>query len=525
MSPPFLLVVLEGAAQADPPPKLRALPHAASALDASGPAVGLREGAPGGAESGWSTLGAGRAVPPRAALADREAASGKLALRERLRTLFRAVHFLSGPAPSDPFGLGPSPFEEDRRSALHVFFLLSDDPSRPSRATRRALIDAAADDGLVLRAHAILDHGISLSRAARLLEELAMELERKGTLATVSGRRFGFDAHGDFGKALRLFEAVVRASGDVPKAGDWIDVLGEAAALGVRPEDLQPTRLGGFTGMRGSFFADFSAGTGTWAWNAEDAALLVGSRPTDFGTFARLLLRVEVPDDVSGGALSERGKAVRALSPATLAPLFPIDLAAALEPVLSPPAGEASLLADLARAGRALAVVPASRRHALAYLGAGAVPGGVDVRALETDRDEPELSVRALLAPVRAALEAESHDVIVVSLPELDRAAHAAEPLATVAAWRAIDRGLAPLVERVLAAGGRACVVSPYAAGAEGAAAEHRGHTCERAPLWLFGPGAALEPQGALADVAPTLAAWLGLPPVAGATGRSLLRG
>ena len=70
-------------------------PH--SALDASGPSVGLPEGQMGNSEVGHLTLGAGAVVPQTLTLIDEAVSSGRLAHNEVLRTALTAterVHLL-----------------------------------------------------------------------------------------------------------------------------------------------------------------------------------------------------------------------------------------------------------------------------------------------------------------------------------------------------------------------------------------------------------------------------------------------
>jgi 2,3-bisphosphoglycerate-independent phosphoglycerate mutase len=166
-------------------------------LDAAGEAVGLQPGNPGNSEAGHLNLGAGRVV---------------LQDEVRLDQAMRDGSFLANP-------VFRRTLEEvrERRSALHLLALLSEQSSHGTIAYPLALLELAKRIGLAgVYIHLIFDgRSTPPGSAPRLLQELGIRMAEigLGEVVTAVGRGLALDRDGNFARTRQAYDALVHGIG------------------------------------------------------------------------------------------------------------------------------------------------------------------------------------------------------------------------------------------------------------------------------------------------------------------------
>ncbi len=141
---------------------------------------------------------------------------------------------------------------------------------------------------------------------------------------------------------------------------------------------------------------------------------------------------------------------------------------------------------------------------------------------------QPEMSAGEVTERLVAAIESEAADVYIVNFANCDMVGHTGVFEAAVKAVEAVDAGVGAAVDAIRLRGGVALVTADHG-NAESmvdsdGATPFTAHTVSPVPLVVVAPGvSALEGDGILADVAPTLLDLLGIEAPAEWTGRSLL--
>ena len=196
-------------------------------LEASGEAVGLPKGIMGNSEVGHTNLGSGRVVPQGQVLIDEAIASGEFARNEVLQQCIAHVRRTGG--------------------RLHLMGLVSDGRVHSSLDHLFALIDAAVVAGMPLAVDCFLDGRDTPPRSAlqyvdRVERHLAKK-DRKGAIASVSGRYYAMDRDRRWERTERAYAALTEASAEhrAPSARDAIE---SAYARGEDDEFVVPTIVG-----------------------------------------------------------------------------------------------------------------------------------------------------------------------------------------------------------------------------------------------------------------------------------------
>jgi 2,3-bisphosphoglycerate-independent phosphoglycerate mutase len=402
---------------------------------------------------------------------------------------------------------------------LHLFGLL-DAGSLPQLC---ALIDLARRDDTSVVVHAILDGRDGGPRAAAaLLERLDVFLDRgrKGEIGTIGGRSFAMDDEGRWERVHKAYQAIVR--GVAPRADTVKEAIGRAYDLGKTDAEVEPLRIGAYSGMKGEFMCNYAGGDQKWRWFGEENGLFFGARLPLLRPLAAMLLRKGVPAEIEDKLLTDRDKAVFAFIKGALAGTTEIDPALGMAQAFPPEPAPGTLGEALSAAGlRQIRVADASAQaHATSHFNAGlAAPFAGEEHAVV-----PAAEVARRAAEIIAA---GAHDFVLVSLSAADRAAHGGDLPATVRAVEEVDAGLALVAEATRAAGGVLAVTAAHGSCermTDTSGQPSPGHTQSPVPFFLVGGSRALAPEGRLADVAPTLLELLGLAAPEAMTGRSLLR-
>ena len=516
---PIVLVVLDGfglgsnpyadAVRAAHMPVWRGLlerwPHAV--LRAAEDAVGLPPGQMGNSEVGHLNLGAGRPVLQDLPRIDTAIADGSFHERP---ALLDAVRRATGP---------------DGR--LHVVSLVGPGGVHANDRHLVALVALAAREGTShVRIHALLDGrdtppSSALAFVADLERRLA-DAHRDARIASVGGRYWAMDRDKRWERTERGYDAIVHGEG--PGATSATGAIEAAYARGETDEFVTPTVIDGVDGV------------------------IRDGDPVVHANFradrARQLTRaLALPDFDAFDRTSPSGRpAPRNLLVVTMTAYedgLPVGVA-------FPPEAARSLAQAFSESGWTQFHVAETEKYAhVTYFFNGGVeapyPGEerllVPSPKVATYDLQPEMSAAGVTDALVEAIGSGRFDFIVANFANPDMVGHTGVWDATISALETIDHCLGRIVEAIDAVD-RDASSAPGALLAitadHGNAEEMRdavgnpvtAHSLSPVPIVLIGRravGLQLR-DGVLADVAPTLLAFAGLPPWPGMTGRPLVQ-
>ena len=513
---PIVLVVLDGfgiggdpatdAIAAAPMPTWRSLlgdwPHAV--LRASEDAVGLPPGQMGNSEVGHLNLGAGRPVLQDLPRIDAAIADGSFFDR-------------------------PALLEATRRAAhpdgrLHIVSLIGPGGVHANDRHLVAIAKLASrQDVPAVRVHALLDGRDTPPRSAI---GFVADLERRlaathpdARIASIGGRYYAMDRDSRWDRVERGYDAIVHGVGErAPSATAAIEA---GYARGENDEFLAPTVIDGVDGTVRSGDALIHAN-----FRADRARQLVHAlADREFVAFDR-----SAPD--------------RRPAPTDLFVVTMTEYEAGLPVAVAFPPEEARSLAQaFSEAGwRQFHVAETEKYAHVTYFFNGGVeppyPGEerllVPSQRVATYDLEPAMSALGVTDALVEAIGSGRYDFIVANFANADMVGHTGVWDATLAALAVVDGCLARIVAAIEAVdagdpdgpGALLAVTADHGNADELRDADGRAvtaHSLNPVPLVLVGRaarGVALA-DGVLADVAPTLLAFAGLPPWEGMTGRS----
>jgi 2,3-bisphosphoglycerate-independent phosphoglycerate mutase len=525
---PLVLCVLDGFGERDAQeanaialartPHLAELARAAkrTRLFASGADVGLPAGRRGNSAAGHLNLGAGRVVPADASRLDAAIAGNKLGANEVVARKLRIA--------------------KDRSCRLHLFGLISEGGVHGSLAPLFALLHLARFHEVPVVLHAFLDGRDTPPKSAwSYLQKVEAALEGVGVIGTLSGRSYAMDRDERWDRVQKAYAAIVR--GPAKTAETAFDAIRAAYLAGVTDEHIEPVRIGDYSGVQGSFMADFASASPVWEWWGEEVGLSMNVRPDRMRELSAMFVRRGVPEEVEE-LLTDRGKAVHAFQEWCYGGLTELDPALKL-PIAFPREEVSDTFPEaLARAGRKQlrCAETEKRAHVTTFFNGGreAPFDGEDRRLVPSPRDvathdeRPEMSAAAVASEVARAIRGGAYDFILVNFANPDVVAHTGVLEAAVAAVEAVDAGVGAIAAAVREAGGALVVTAGH-----GNCEQMRddqgepdpAHTLNPVPFYYLNErdeGVALRPGGRLCDVAPTLLEVLGIPQPAAMTGRSL---
>jgi 2,3-bisphosphoglycerate-independent phosphoglycerate mutase len=472
-------------------------PH--TMLQASGEAVGLPKGVMGNSEVGHMNLGSGRVVPQGVTIIDAAVAAGDFATNE---TLLRA-------------------FEHVGRSGgtLHLMGLLSDGCVHSSIAHLFALIDAAVAANVPILIHCFLDGRDTPPRSAldyvgRLEAKLA-EVDRSGSIASVTGRFYAMDRDRRWERTQRAYDLLARGRAGL-SAPNAAAAVSDGYARDEDDEFVAPTVVGpprpiadGDAFVFFNFRPDrarqlmmaFNAGTACYFADGFDAfaskayanpffatmtkydetytnPVLFGPRP-QYDTFGEILAR----DHLRQLRLAETEKY------AHVTYFFNGGREEQFE-------GEERIL------------IPSDR-------------------TVPTYDLAPAMRAREITEAAIAAIGSGTYDAIVMNYANADMVGHTGTWQPTIEAVEVIDECLGRLSRAALAAGALLAITADHGNAEEQLDAQDRpvtAHTTNLVPFVLIADDlhGTLADGGKLGDVAPTLLSIMGLPIPERMTGKNL---
>ena len=451
----------------------RRYPH--TTLRASGEDVGLPPGQMGNSEVGHLTIGAGRVVFQDLVRVNRAIENGDFYENEALVGAFRRA--------------------KERGGDVHLLGLVSYGGVHSHIDHLRALLELARREGMSERTyvHAFTDGRDVSPHAAR--DDLAELVAEGVSIVAISGRYYAMDRDQRWERTERALAAVVDGVG--VEAADTAAAIAASYERGVTDEFVLPTVLPGPRLGR------------------DDAAIVFNFRPDRARQLTEKLL--EAGFDVT---TTTRYRA-------------DFDCPVAFEEQdLSDTMAE--VLAE--RGARQLHVAETEKYAHVTYFFNGGRerewPGETRIlvpspREVATYDQKPEMSA-AEVAERFAAEVGNGYRFGIVNFANPDMVGHTGVIPAVVAAVEATDEALGRVVAAVEALGG-ACLVTADHGNAEqllepDGESPHTAHTLDPVPLVVTVENAALEDDGALADLIPTCLWLLGLPPAEGMTGRNLVR-
>ena len=470
------------------------LPHAK--LETSGPAVGLPPGQMGNSEVGHMTMGAGRVIDQDITRITREIGAGALRDNAALTEAVAAVRARGG--------------------TLHLMGLVSDGGVHSHVDHLVALLEHLAKAGVPTAVHAFLDgRDTPPSSGLGYLRSLMRHVEACGSqVATVSGRYFAMDRDARWERIQLAYDAIVRRKGvEAPTAEAAVE---NAYQRGETDEFVRPTVVAGGRALAdgdGVVHFNFRADRARELSNA-----LTGARP-----------------DRYEGQL-DRGK--------------PVDLAAYVcfceydatfgLPVAFPSPTPKRILGELlADAGMHQLRIAETEKYAhVTFFFNGGVERpfpGEDRLLVPSPRDvatydqKPEMSAAELTRRLLERLDRDDYDFVLLNFANPDMVGHTGVLAAAVKAVETIDACLERVSTKVLELGGTMLVTADHGNCEQmldpTTGGPHTAHTTNPVPIYWVAhdPGGRRLRDGTLADLAPTVLEFVGLPVPAEMTGRSLL--
>ena len=460
-------------------------------LASAGAAVGLPAGQMGNSEVGHMTIGAGRVILQDLPRIDAAMADGSLARNPALLSLVRRLRESGG--------------------RCHLMGLASPGGVHAHQDHMVALARIVSGAGVPVAVHVFLDGRDVPPRSA--LDDLPRFEEALRDLpdvriATAAGRYYAMDRDRRWERTARACDAVISAQGR--PAVSAAACIAESYRREIGDEFVEPAVIGSYGGAAdgdGLVMANFRA----------DRARQILSALLDpaFDGFERSR-RVRFAAASGMGSYSETlNRLVRAMFP-------PRPAADGLGAVVS-------------RAGLRQARIAETEKyaHMTFFLNGGEereLPGEERVLVpspkVATYDLQPEMAAAAVTDRVVEAVEGGRFDLIVVNYANTDMVGHSGDLDAAIAAVAAVDRCLGRLADAVEAAGGALLITADHGNAERMRSIDgttpHTAHTCSPVPAVLVGPLGMALTDGALADVAPTVLALMGLPAPAAMTGRSL---
>ncbi|HET9948346.1 MAG TPA: 2,3-bisphosphoglycerate-independent phosphoglycerate mutase [Longimicrobiales bacterium] len=462
-------------------------------LACCGSDVGLPEGQMGNSEVGHLNLGAGRIVHQDIARIDAAVADGTLARHLGLEGLVERLR--------------------ERGGTLHVIGLVSDGGVHSHIRHLRALLEVLPED-VEVRLHCLTDgRDTSPTGGAGYLREVQALCERSPhrKIASVTGRYWAMDRDKRWDRTKRAYDLIVNG-----RAEAWEDdpgFLERSYAAGVTDEFVPPT------GIRG---------VGEAGIRPEDAVVMLNFRAD---RMRQLTAALTVPE--FDAFERERALPAEVVTMTEYEPTFPVTVA--FEPVDV----RMGLSEVIARAGlRQLKTAETEKYAHVTYFfnGGEEKPFEGEDRTLipspkvPTYDLQPEMSARGVADAVLSGIRGDVYDFILVNFANPDMVGHTGSIPAAIAAVEAVDSCLADILREVDAHPEWVALVTADHGNCEKMLDEngkpHTAHTTEPVDFIVYDPsdaGVEVAGPGRLADVAPTVLAYMGIEQPERMTGRDLV--
>lgn len=461
-------------------------------IDASGMAVGLPDGQMGNSEVGHTNMGAGRIVYQQLTLITKSILDGSMktnaALVDNMKTAIangKAIHLMG------LVGTGGVHSHAD-----HWFGVL--DLAKYLGATKVYL-------------HCIMDGRDTDPHSGKgYLADLQHKLDELGIgeIATVTGRYYAMDRDNNWNRIEKAYAAFVYGEGE--HAANAEQAIENSYAADKTDEFANPT----VTCEGGRV-------------EQGDTIIFMNFRPDR----ARQMTRVFV-DDAFDGFVRRNGR-------------FPVQFVCMAEydstmpnvSVAYPPVELTNVLgAYLAQNGKTQLRIAETEKYAhVTFFFNGGVEepyAGEDRKVIPSPKVatydlQPEMSAPAVAAECKARIESGKYDAIILNFANCDMVGHTGVMEAATKAVEAVDAAVGEVVDAVLAAGGVVFLTADHGNAEKMMnpdGSPFTAHTTNPVPFVVIGAGdVKLREGGCLADIAPTMLPYIGLPVPAEMTGKSII--
>jgi 2,3-bisphosphoglycerate-independent phosphoglycerate mutase len=493
---PVVLVILDGfgeraessdnAVRLAKTPELDALyanyPH--GLIGTSGPDVGLPVGQMGNSEVGHLNFGAGRIALMDISRIDVAVADGSLARNPALR---RAIDMA-----------------KERSGRLHLLGLVSDGGVHSSLEHHVALIDVAADAGVQVVVHALLDGRDTPPESGAGYVRLLLErLQGKGKIGVVCGRYWAMDRDKRWDRVERAFRAIVTA--DAPRVAGALEAIQASYAAGKTDEFVEPVVVGDYDGVH----------------VGKDTAICFNFRPDR----AR-----EITEALTAPVFTHFSRPAGHATPfADYVCMTTYDRSFLLPVAYAKEAYPDIFPEILARHGKTQFRCAETEKYAhVTYFFNGGreepftgeerqlIPSPRDVKTYD---EKPEMSEPKVADAASSAIRSGKYDFVLVNFANPDMVGHTGKLEPAIRAVEAVDSGIGAIVAAARAVGG--AVISTADHGNCELMRDlvtggpHTAHTVNPVPLLYVNDrdkGATLRTGGRICDVAPTMLKLMGLP-------------
>ena len=462
-------------------------------INASGMAVGLPDGQMGNSEVGHTNMGAGRIVYQQLTLITKSIQDGEMMKNPVLvRNMKAAI---------------------DANKAIHLMGLVGTGGVHSHADHWFGVLDMAKAMGATrVYLHCIMDGRDTDPHSGKgFLADLQKKLDELGvgTIATVTGRYYAMDRDNNWDREEKAYAAFVYGEGN--HAANAQEAIDASYAAGVTDEFVVPVVT-----CEGGRVED------------GDTVIFMNFRPDR----ARQMTRVFCDDDFKGFERRGGRKQVHYVCMAEYDATMPNC------EVAYPPVELKNVLGQyLSDNGKTQLRIAETEKYAhVTFFFNGGVEApypGEDRKVIPSPKDvatydlKPQMSAPEVAAECKARIESGKYDVIILNFANCDMVGHTGVFDAAVKAVEAVDAAVNEVVTAALKAGG--CVFltadhgnaekmknpdgSPFTA-----------HTTNVVPFVVIGCGdVKLREDGCLADIAPTMLPYIGLPVPAEMTGKSII--
>jgi 2,3-bisphosphoglycerate-independent phosphoglycerate mutase len=452
-------------------------------LTTFGNAVGLPEGQMGNSEVGHMNIGAGRVVMQYLPRIDKAFADGEVAGNAYIGNLI-----------TDLKGSG---------KACHIIGLASDGGVHAHIDHILGLADITDAAGVKTHIHALTDGRDCPPQSGKaFIEKINAHVAVKPNtqLSTLCGRYFAMDRDNRWERVEKAYNVIMNAQGQA--ADNSAQAMQASYDAGINDEFIEPVVLNGYEGFQDGdaiIFANFRSDRAREILNAIMFA--------DFDGFARAGGARQISSAISMVEYSDQLNEVMSV-------LFP---AITHENILG------AVVADHGLKQMRMAETE-KYPHVTFFFNAGReVPFAGEERILVNSPKvatydlQPEMSAPELSEKLLKVLEANEHDMVIVNFANTDMVGHTGSIDAARAAAESVDSTLCKLEAAVIAHDGILLVTADHGNADQMFDPEtngpHTAHTLNPVPFIVVGDDSAdLKAGGKLADIAPTILHYLGIP-------------
>ena len=462
-------------------------------INASGMAVGLPDGQMGNSEVGHTNMGAGRIVYQQLTLITKSIQDGEMMKNPVLvRNMKAAI---------------------DAGKAIHLMGLVGTGGVHSHADHWFGVLDMAKAMGATrVYLHCIMDGRDTDPHSGKgFLADLQKKLDELGvgTIATVTGRYYAMDRDNNWDREEKAYAAFVYGEGN--HAANAQEAIDASYAAGVTDEFVVPVVT-----CEGGRVED------------GDTVIFMNFRPDR----ARQMTRVFCDDDFKGFERRGGRKQVHYVCMAEYDATMPNC------EVAYPPVELKNVLGQyLSDNGKTQLRIAETEKYAhVTFFFNGGVEAPYpdeDRKVIPSPKDvatydlKPQMSAPEVAAECKARIESGKYDVIILNFANCDMVGHTGVFDAAVKAVEAVDAAVNEVVTAALKAGG--CV---FLTADHGNAEKMKNpdgtpftaHTTNVVPFVVIGCGdVKLREGGCLADIAPTMLPYIGLPVPAEMTGKSII--